>query len=247
MRTETVQRVVLVYAGALTAAVCVALLSGFVGVPAKHRQIDELDVQRINLLEADGTLRMVIANKSRFPGFIAKGKEFAHDRDTAGVLFFNEEGTENGGLIWSGHRDADGKVAHSGLSLTFDKYENDQLVKIEGSEDKDTRWAGMTVYDRPDRSIVEAFEERATLAAMPEAQRTALLRKRSESGYYGTQRLVAGRGDDNASSVLLKDAAGKTRLKLRVDAGGQARIQFLDADGKLTGDIGPDGKAAPAS
>ena len=32
---------------------------------------------------------------------------------------------------------------------------------------------------------------------------------------------------------MLADAAGKPRLNLRVDAAGEASIEFLDADGKV--------------
>lgn len=48
----------------------------------------------------DGTPRMVISNKSLFPGIVIKRQEHLHpDRQSAGMLFFNDEGTENGGLI----------------------------------------------------------------------------------------------------------------------------------------------------
>jgi hypothetical protein len=75
--------------------------------------IEELDVQRINLREPDGTLRLVISNKSKAPGIFIKGKEYPHpDRKTAGMIFFNDEGTENGGLIFGGETSPDG-IKHS--------------------------------------------------------------------------------------------------------------------------------------
>lgn len=50
-----------------------------------------------------------------------QGEEHARpDRRTfAGMLFINDEGTENGGLIQEGAMTADGRI-DSGLSLTFD-------------------------------------------------------------------------------------------------------------------------------
>ncbi len=46
---------------------------------------------------------------------IVRGKENAKvDRPQAGLLFFNDEGTENGGLIFGGHRDQKGDVVDSG-------------------------------------------------------------------------------------------------------------------------------------
>lgn len=37
---------------------------------------EEIDVQRINLREPDGTLRMVVSNRTRFPGGMVKGREY---------------------------------------------------------------------------------------------------------------------------------------------------------------------------
>jgi hypothetical protein len=64
---------------------------------------DEIDVQRINIREPDGTLRMVISNTDAAPGVLVKGKEYPHPtRATAGIFFMNAEGTENGALIFDG-------------------------------------------------------------------------------------------------------------------------------------------------
>jgi hypothetical protein len=42
------------------------VLSGFAD-KSKVVRFEELDVQRLNLVEPDGTLRMVISDKARFP------------------------------------------------------------------------------------------------------------------------------------------------------------------------------------
>src|SRR5258705_13928342 len=43
----------------------------------------------------------------------------------AGMLFMNNEGTENGGLIFGGHQSSDGKP-HSFGHLSFDEYQEGQ-------------------------------------------------------------------------------------------------------------------------
>ena len=115
MKILTDVRFLAIYSGAATALVAVLLLTGFrqresskkFEAPAKFESID---VQRINVVEPDGTLRMVISNKSAAPGAIIRGKEYAHpDRQSAGILFFNDEATENGGLIFGGAKGKDGK------------------------------------------------------------------------------------------------------------------------------------------
>ena len=52
-----------------------------------------------------------------------KGKEQPKvDRPGAGMLFYNNEGSENGGLVFGGHRNEKDEVVASGASLSFDKY-----------------------------------------------------------------------------------------------------------------------------
>jgi len=109
----------------------------------------EIDVQQIKVLEPDGTLRMVISNHSMLPGIIVHGKEQAFDRPQAGMLFYNDEGTENGGLIFSGMKNAKGEVVNSGGSLSFDRYGGNQEVQLLGVNDHEDRLAGLIVSDSP--------------------------------------------------------------------------------------------------
>ena len=131
----------------MTIAFAVVVLAGF----AESRQkqtFDEIDVHRINVVEPDGTLRMVISNKADFPGIIIKGKETPHpDRATAGMLFFNDEGTENGGLIFGGSKDKQGKVTSYG-HLSFDQYEQDQVFSIDAGEENGQRTSELRMIDR---------------------------------------------------------------------------------------------------
>src|SRR4051812_46978325 len=108
------------------------LLAGFAAKPQPNR-FDEITVERINVVEKDGTLRMVIANRDRSPSPMEYGKPFGQGAgDRPGIIFFNDEGTENGGLIFSGHT-KDGKVESTG-SLTFDQYNIDQALALQFSQ-----------------------------------------------------------------------------------------------------------------
>ena len=136
--------IVLLYSIAAT-IVLVGILTG--AVPTKKTKFDEITVQRINLVEPDGTLRMVISNHAKLPGIIVRGKEQPFERPQAGLLFYNEEASENGGLIFGGHRNAKGEVVDSGGSLSFDKYDANQIVQLAGVDDKEDRFAGLIVTD----------------------------------------------------------------------------------------------------
>ncbi|MGZ7080715.1 MAG: hypothetical protein ACXVJT_14985 [Thermoanaerobaculia bacterium] len=127
---------------------CFVLLNA--AVPRKQNaRFDQIDVQRINVREPDGTLRMVISNHAKLPGIIVRGKEQAFDRPQAGILFYNEEGSENGGLIFGGHKNAKGEVVDSGGAISFDRYDGNQEVQLIGVHDKEDRFAGLAVSDSP--------------------------------------------------------------------------------------------------
>ncbi|MDN5924431.1 MAG: hypothetical protein L0H70_05470 [Xanthomonadales bacterium] len=218
-----------VYSLVLTAAFAGLVL---MGAKANHdASFDTINVHRINVREPDGTLRMVISNRTDFPGQILHGKEYPHERPRAGMIFYNDEGTEQGGLIFSGHKTADGYS--SGLSLTFDRYDQDQQLQLIGLDKNGHYFAGMQVNDVPHRPILNDIQEAAKLKAMPKDKRMALMQKRQQENYYGAPRYFAGKSMSGNSVVMLKDANGKPRLALMVTPEGKASIEFLDANGKV--------------
>jgi hypothetical protein len=227
---------------AASTAVLATVLAGVTVTQAisqpKTQAFRTLDVQRVNLREADGTLRLVMAGKSSFPGIIWKGKDYPHPNrnDAAGWIFLNDEGTENGGLIWGARKAADGKVSGYG-HLSFDQYENDQVLTLEQSEEDGHRQAGLRINDRPDQSMDVA--ELSRIGAMKDGpEKTKALEGLSQKGFGGASRLFIGK-NEGTSQVILKDAASKPRLRARVDANGEAAIEFLDADGKVVRSVTP--------
>jgi hypothetical protein len=203
----TVQRLLLAYCVVVTTVLTVLLLSG--AASSRSQAFDEITVQRINVVEPDGTLRMVIADHAKLPGVIVRGKEQPKvERPQAGMIFYNDEGSENGGLIFGGHRNAKGEVVDSGGSLSFDQYDANQVVQLAGVDDKDDRFAGLAVSD----SVVKGSNHR---------------------------RIWVGRGDEGSAVIQLMDAKGKKRISMEGAADGAPRLSFLDADGKVINQLVP--------
>jgi hypothetical protein len=138
------QRFLVVYSFLITVVFAVTILSGFA---SRTKDFDEINVRRINVVEPDGTLRMVISDHAKLPGVIVRGKEERLDRPQAGVIFYNDEGSENGGLIFGGRCDKQGKIVNSGGSLSFDKYDANQIVQLAGVDDSEDKFAGLIVSD----------------------------------------------------------------------------------------------------
>lgn len=229
------------YSAVLTTALTGAMVTQAVSGPAKVA-FQEIDVQRINIREKDGTLRMVISNTDMMPGIIHKGVDYPHpNRKTAGVLFFNEEGTENGGLSFGGRRDKDGKVVGSGGHLSFDQFEQDQVVALNHSEGPDgLRRAGLTISDRPDAAM--PFSEMGKFASASPAEQKVMQDRWIAEGRLGNKnRVFIGKSRDKSSAVMLSDAEGRPRILMQVKADGEAAIQFLDDAGKVLKTVSPTG------
>ncbi|HXC96216.1 MAG TPA: hypothetical protein VNU92_10975 [Edaphobacter sp.] len=189
----SVQQILITYSAVLSTTFAVVLLMG--AKPNRHQVFDEIQVHRIDIVEPDGTLRMVVSDHDRMPGVIINGKESPKvDRPQAGMLFFNDEGTENGGLIFGGHRNARGEVVDSGGSLSFDKYGATQIVQLVGVDDKDNRFAGLAVNDQSRRIWVGRKDDGASVVSLMDDK--------------GRKRLVMQVTADGAASLDFFDAEG---------------------------------------
>jgi hypothetical protein len=206
--------------------------------PAQGQKIDELTVQRLNVVDANGTLRLVISNKDRMHPGVMDGVTINRPRPVAGLIFFNDEGDEVGGLAYSGE-ERDGQRRAS-AQLAFDQLKQDQTVAISYSENNGQRSAGLQVWDRSDTRLSELIRKLNDANALtgPAAREKAVQAARA-SAPPGPRRVFVGKSGDKAATVSLADASGKPRLVLKVDADGAASVDFLDADGKSVRRLGP--------
>jgi hypothetical protein len=238
------QRFLIIYSGVLTLIFVVTVSAGFMQLP-KKTTFDQIDVQRINIVEPDGTLRMVISDKTSLPGIVIKGQEHPHpNRSTAGILFFNDEGTENGGLIFGGAKDKDGKPTSFG-HLSFDEYEQDQVLVIDSNQNGEKRGSALTIVDRPDYPIGELVALTDKIKNLPKDQQQAEITKFMQSHPSPHQRLFLGRSDDRSVALRFKDGDGRDRIVLQVAADGTASIKFLDQTGKVVSQLPAPAKDSP--
>ena len=226
------------YAILMTAAAGVIALAAFRTSPAQERTFTEIDVQRINIVEPDGKLRMVISNRPRSIGPIYKGKPFGYAGGTRpGIIFFNDEGTENGGMTFTGSRDAQGRY-NASSSWSFDQFDNDQVLTMQYIDQNGRRRTGITVGDRAEANIYEWVLRRDSINAIADtvARRAAMEKLMAPVNgvpLYAT-RLYAGRDVAKNAVVNLSDPQGRIRLRMRVDSLGRASVDFLDDKGGVT-------------
>jgi hypothetical protein len=217
---------------AVSAAALVFIAVAAFGQPAARQKFGEIDVERINIVDASGTLRMVLSNKDRMHPGVLDGKTIDRPRPVAGMLFFNDEGDEVGGLTYTGQERDGQRRATSGIA--FDQFKQDQIIAITYSEANGQRTAGLQLWDRPETRLSELIEKlnAANKLTDPAAREAAIKKARAEAP-PSPRRVFVGKNADRSAAVSLADANGKPRLTMRVDAGGEASIEFLDENGKV--------------
>jgi hypothetical protein len=217
-------------------------LFGIAGIAAFSRAVQptrfkEIDVERINIVAPNGKPRLVISNAELAPDVIINGKTYHRSgSNEAGMIFYNEEGSENGGMGFSGHRRNGHASASAGFM--FDQYDQDQTVGITYNEQDGRRSAGLRVWDRPDQPVTVLADLVEPIKLMPDGpektRRMAAVRdSATRLGLGGAQRVFVGKQSDKTATVVLADAQSRPRLRLVVDSAGGARIEFLDDAGKV--------------
>lgn len=227
------RRFLAAYSGILTLVFAVTMLAGYAR-PARNAAFDRITVHRIDVVEPDGTPRLIVSNKASFPGAYIHGRDVPRtDRDSAGMIFLDDEGTENGGLIFGGQKDAQG--VHSYGHLSFDRYDQDQTLNLEQNQDADRRNSGLAINDTPDYPITPQYiAEAMRFKSMPDGpERAEALRQLQAKYPPSINRAYFGRDLDKSVGLTLRDGKGRERLRMVVKADGTPEIELLDESGKV--------------
>ncbi|SEM10442.1 hypothetical protein SAMN05428989_3061 [Pseudoxanthomonas sp. GM95] len=242
MRVFSHPRFLQVYSAVLTAVLVIGVTTGATRGPDKTR-FEEITVQKLTLVEPDGTTRLVLANNAKLPGAVFGGREYAHEGrkadGTAGMIFYDAEGTESGGLVFSGLKRPDGTISRDG-HLSFDAYGQDELSTWVSAQEGGKVKNGIQFKDQPDWPLEDALKAMQARPGTSEAEQQAALETfMANRAPMHVQRAWLGRNPDASSSLDLRDRDGKLRISARVAADGTPTLQFLDAEGKVTATFPP--------
>jgi len=217
------------------AALCICaagiVLAGAASSTQKAR-FAELDVERINVLNPDGSRAMVLAGRGRLPGPVIDGREATRSGDDRpGMAFYNAEGDEVGGLIYDGRLGPDGSP-RGGVHLSMDRYGGDQQLALHQYEGNGQMETGLTVFDsgliQDYGPLWDAYEQ-----AAPGPDKDALLARWKQAGGQQTKRLFIGKTVGESSAVVLADASGRPRIMMLVTPDGEPVLQFMDEAGEV--------------
>jgi len=222
------------YAIVSTVAFAFILFSSF-NVKDKNLNVDELTLKRLNLIGEDGSLRVVISNETRqHPGRI-DGKDLPKRERPAGIIFFNNEGDECGGIVFGLNKKED--VVHSGISFTMDNYRNDQVVQILNNEtyknDNAEIVRGLMFNEfQLGSSLTSAITKFDELNKITDPEKKKEKEKELESTESSRRRLFIGRNTNNDNGLFLYDSAGMLKMKIYVDKEGKPKIEVINKEGE---------------
>ncbi|HYX35585.1 MAG TPA: hypothetical protein VE954_21010 [Oligoflexus sp.] len=197
-----------------------------------YQKFTEIDVERINIITPEGKKELVISNRLRMPEPVLGGKEGKRVGPARpGLIFYNEIGDENGGLVFDGKLDKSGHPS-SGMHFSMDRFGGDQQLALGHYESGGTMETGLKVFDR---GLIKDYDPlwQAYKKAPEGPEKEALLKKWEEAGGRQTPRLFVGRSRDKNPSVVLADAKGRPRIMMMVTEDGSPVLDFLDDKGQV--------------
>ncbi|MFC5528877.1 hypothetical protein [Cohnella yongneupensis] len=206
----------------------------------KDKIIKKINVEKLNVVDKDGNIKMTLFGEGNIPPAIMDGEDILpghrQDEPLSGVLFYNGEGDECGGLIFGSKRNESGEY-HSGLSLTFDQYKQDQIIQVYVDDNNGDQNYGIQIYDRPNIPLPEVVERFKNIQNITdESEKKEALEKLAKGQH---QRIFMGKNLNGDIAVRLSDSNGKERIRMVIDKEDIPRMEFLDEQGNVIYSLPP--------
>lgn len=218
-----------VYSGVLTVALLGIIFYGL--SQFKAISFKEITVERINIVESNGDLKLVISNSKRQHQGVVNGKPLPKRERQAGLIFFNSVGDECGGLVY------DGNDKEAGLVLSVDKYRDDQIMQLRYVEntEKDARLYGMQFWDYPKEDGYDernkAFQDLQKIEDNEEKK--VAYKKMNQDGLLPADRMFVGKKMNQDIGLFINDNKGKPRIKIYIDGDNNPKIELLNEEGTI--------------
>lgn len=217
-------------------AVLFTLLNSF-RIERKFENFDEINVKRINIIEKDGTIRMVISNKELQHSGRMNGKDWVKRERQAGMIFFNDLGDECGGLIYENKLRGDGSMKN-GMSITMDQYKDDQVIQILNNEsikgDKISSERGFSVNAYKSLGGIDARNKAYEEAGKIKDEKLRKQKLQEISKNQGSNKLLfLGKTMGNSQGLFIADQSGQPKLMVYVDEKGDPKIQTFNEKGEV--------------
>jgi len=160
---------------------------------------DEITVKRINIIDEKGVNRLVIANQERMPLPVINGKTYKSAVSPAGMIFYDSNGDECGGIVLS-------DLGKSALKAVAFDYRNADAVGLLAQDDHEGKnfKAGMIINDKD-------------ISGMP-GNSIGRIQLMTNNGTAG---LIINGPDEKPRIIITVDSLGKPVIQI-LDAKGKA-------------------------
>ena len=187
--------------------------------------LKELNVEKLNICEPDGTVKMTLFNSQNIPSMILEGEDIMpghrSNDGVSGAMFYNNEGDECGGLIYGSDIDDDGEVT-MGMSLTFDKWKQDQVLQLNLQKQGEKEQYGISIYDRPEYSIRQSVDLLKEIrSTKDQKEQTRLYHQLMKNNH---KRVFIGHDTDGDTKIALYDSKGKEKVKIFIDENDEPQV-----------------------
>jgi len=181
---------------------------------AASAHFETLTVERIDVVDPDGTTRLAIGNRAHPPAARYRGKIYERSIDDfAGIVFYEADGDETGGMGVAKLRDN----AQRMFIFDYTHQLTDGVGMINRESVDGEHWeAGFFVSDR------RPYDEGKVASSQ------------------GVERIWL-RNEDQDAALMIADPEGRPRIRIGVDASGAPAITMLDENGEMV--FNADGKA----
>jgi hypothetical protein len=218
-----------IYSALLTVGIVSFFIMSFVYSSDKEH-FEEIDVERINIVESNGDLKMVISNQEKQHPGLVDGEEIWERERPPGIIFFNEEQDEVGGLAYQGN-----KEEGASMVLSFDQFKNDQVMQLRYLESEKSRTYGLQLWDRDQNftstKVINALDSLQKLDYNREKIREKM-REMNNGEPIAVPRLFAGKKRNKSVGLFIQDESGNDRIRIYVDEQNKPQIEFLNKQGK---------------
>ena len=170
---------------------------------------ERISARRIDIVDADGVIRMTLAGDN--PSAIIDGVEYRRSINVAGLILYDDKGSERGGF---GTADVEGGMA----ILALDHPAMDAI--------------GWRVA--PDGEVSFIINQAPPLVREPKLGGALV------PGVETPTRMRLSVAPDGTPAVALSDKNDKPRVRLTVTEDGFGAIQFLNAEGQVIHTIAPE-------
>lgn len=193
-----------------------------------EEMVDHLVAGRVDVVERDGTPRLSLSNAKQAPDTTLAGEVLTKGRERPGVIFYNEQGDECGGITYGGRRTPDGRIEAGGV-VTMDRFDNDQIVALFYQDGPEGHSAGLQIVDRPEFSLPSAIKLAREIDAMPDGQEKDEAAAAFYAGIpFGSMRMVLGLLPGGESGFELCDGDSKPRIRIAVPDQDEPSIRIAD-------------------